>query len=71
MRDDASIVPYRWGFGAWRVVEGSPRRDEGIAPYRYISPRYFQHSDGRRVRPYGREGVSVLGRSIILMQFRL
>ena len=35
-RDDASIVPYRWFavFAAHSKV--SPRRDEGIAPYRLV-----------------------------------
>ena len=33
-RDDASIVPYKYSIGPQRMIYVSPRRDEGIAPYR-------------------------------------
>ena len=37
MRDDASIVPYKWFASFVAISKVSPRQDEGIPPYRTIS----------------------------------
>ena len=34
MRDDASIVPYKWFVSFVAISKVSPRQDEGIPPYR-------------------------------------
>ena len=33
MRDDASIVPYKWFASFVAISKVSPRQDEGIPPY--------------------------------------
>ena len=69
MRDDASIVPYKFFAAFVAIGKVSPRRDEGIAPYRaFIGwQRMINHSVGNGLdrsgtllyRPYPKTSKSL------------